>query len=653
MIGTLIALVAFVAIVAPAAGEPLTFDRLASLVVPTDAAVSPDGRRVAYTLAVPEADAWRVELRVVATDGTGDRRLADGGAPSWSPDGRLLAYAARDASGRQIWLLDPDGGTPRRLTEAAGGVVEWRWSPTGDRIAYAAPLPGEEASTEGPRLYRPDAAAALALHVVSLSGGAPRQLTASRSLYASPFGGGGSFDWSPDGAEIALALQPSRAVEAAYEADLFLVSVGEGSVRPLLERPGLDIRPVFSPDGGRIAFVTSFGARDRFATHGLAVLRLGDAEVLDVGRAVDAAFLDAPQGYVWTADGKALLTEAARGLTRVLLRLDASTGAVREETDRARFRTGLGFSADRRYTAYLSSTPREPYDVWLLDRASGVERRLTDLNPDARGWRLPEWEVVSWRNGEGDLLEGLLARPGQPETDLPALVWLHGGPEGHAVAAFDPTVPLVLPAFDPHPLQLLATRGYAVFLPNFRGSAGYGADFRQAVRGRPAETLRDDVLSGVDELARRGVVDPARLAVAGWASGGTRVGELIGLTGRFRAAIAGAANFDLRSAYGDGDFTVQWHSLMGAAPWEAPAAWDASSPVRNAARVSTPTLLLHGEADPLVPVRQAVEYHNYLRWNGVPGELWLYPDEGHGIARRSSRSHAARTILAWLERWLR
>jgi dipeptidyl aminopeptidase/acylaminoacyl peptidase len=634
------------------AGDTLSFDRLASLVVPTDAAISPDGQRVAYTLAIPDGEAWRVELWMVAADGTGARKLADGGAPSWSPSGRLLAYARRDSTGRQIWLLEPNRGTPRRLTEAPGGVVEWDWAPQSDRLAYAAQLPESEPTAAGPRRYDTGGGPALGLFVVPATGGPASRLATPGSVYASPFGGGGSFQWSPDGASIAFALVPSAAVEAAYDADLYVVDVGSGAVRPLVERPGLDVRPAWTPDGARVAFTTSFGARDRFATHGLAVVGVADGVVRDAGRAVDAAFLDAPQRHVWAVGGAALLTEAARGMSRVLLRVDASTGAATAETDRARFRSGFGFSADRRYTAYLSSTPREPYDVWWLDRATGLERRLTDLNPAARTWRLPHWETLSWRNEHGDSLEGLLARPAGADTALPTVVWLHGGPEGHVVAAFDPTVPLVLPAFDPHPVQLLAATGYAVFLPNFRGSAGYGAAFREAVTGRPGESLREDVLPGVDALIARGVADPGRLAVSGWASGGTRVGELIALTDRFRAATAGAANFDMRSAYGEGDFTVQWHSLMGGAPWEVPEAWDAASPVRNAHRVTAATLILHGEADRLVPLQQAVGYHNFLRLNGVPTELWLYPGEGHGIAGRSHRAHAARIIVGWLERWL-
>ena len=633
-------------------GDTLTFDRWASLTVPTDAAVSPDGRRVAYTVAVPDGEAWRVELWLVSADGAGARKLADGGAPTWSPDGRLLAYAARDSTGRQIWLLDPDGGTPRRLTQAPDGIVEWAWAPQGDRIAHAAPLRDTTPPPSGPRRYDGVPGPPLGLFIVSVDGGPARHLSAPRSVYASPFGGGGSFHWSPDGTAIALALVPSTAVEAAYDADLYFVDVSSADVRPLVERPGLDVRPVWSPEGDRVAFTTSFGARDRFATHGLAVVDVSSGAVRDVGRAVDAAFLDAPQGHVWTDDGQALLTEAARGFTRVLLRVDVATGAATFETDAARFRTGFSFSTDRRFVAYLSSTLREPYDVWLLDRATGVARRLTDLNPEARRWRLPSWETVSWRNEHGDRLEGLLAKPKDADRPLPMVVWLHGGPEGHVVAALDPTVPLALPAFDPHPVQLLAASGYAVFLPNFRGSAGYGAAFRQAVTGRPGETLHEDVMSGVDALIARGIADPDRLAVSGWASGGTRVGELLALTSRFRAATAGAANFNLLSAYADADFTVQWHGLMGGAPWEAPDVWDAVSPIRNAHRVTTPTLLLHGEADPLVPARQAIEYHNVLRMNAVPTELWLYPREGHGIARRSSRAHAARVMLAWLDRWL-
>lgn len=645
------ALLVTLALVLLQRGDPLTFDRLATLTLPTDAAISPDGRRVAYTLAIPDGEGWRVELWIVGADDSASYKLADGGSPSWGPDGRWIAYAGRDSLGRQVWLTDLRRGFSRRLTAAPGGVVEWAWAPDGSAVAFAATDTTTLGPPAGPRRYG-EGGRRLALFVIPTRGGEARQLTHERSVYASPFGGGGSFQWSPDGTEIAFALQPSTRVEAAYDADLYAVRVADGVIRALSERAGLDIRPVWSPDGERIAFTTSFGARDRFATHGLAIGSRRGGPVQDIGRAIDAAFLDAPQNHVWTPDGAALLTEAARGLTRVLLRLEVSSGAVTTETDLARFRTGFSFSLDRRFAAFLGSTITEPYDVWLLDRGTGRERRLTDLNPAARGWRLPHWTTVGWRNDDGDALEGLLARPDSSSRRLPLVVWLHGGPEGHVVRAFDPTVPLALPAFDPHPVQLLATRGFAVFLPNFRGSAGYGAGFRRAVTGRPAETLAEDVLSGVDALVERDVADPERLAVAGWASGGTRVGEMLGHTGRFRAATTGAANFNLIAAYADGDFLVQWHSLMGGTPWDRPEAWDRASPIRQARNVTTPTLILHGEADPFVPVDQAVGYYNALRQHGVPAELWIYPGAGHGISRLSHREHAARLILGWLERWL-
>lgn len=633
------------------AAEPLAFDQIAGLSVPTAVALSPEGERVAYELAVPEGEWWRVELWVAEVDGSGRRRLASGGSPAWSQDGRWLAYAARDDVGRQVWIVDADGANPRRLTEAAGGVLEWAWSPDARALAYVAPDPATLEALQGPRLYA-EGGRRQALFVIPAAGGVALQLTHERSVHASPFGGGGSFAWSPDGGHLAFALQSGTGIEAAYDADLYRVPARGGAVQALVERPGLDVRPVWSPDGRRIAFATSFGARDRFATHGLAVVPVSGGVIDEVGRAIEAAFLDAPQRHVWTPEGDALLVEVARGLSRGLARLDATSGEVTLSTDGERFRTGFSISADGQRVAFLRSSLTEPFDVWSADRVSGEERRITDLNPAAGGWNLPHWETVTWRNAVGDALEGLLARPHQAARDLPLVVWLHGGPEGQVVRAFDPTVPLALPAFDPHPLQLLAARGYAVFLPAVRGGTGYGAAQRLAVKGRAGEALAEDVLPGIDALISRGVVAPDRLAVAGWASGGTRVAELISRSDRFRAATAGAGNYDLHAAYGEGDFAVQWSSLMGGGPWKAREAWDRTSPVRHADRVRTPTLLLHGEADPVVPAAQAIAYHHALRENGVPVELWLYPDEGHGISGRSHREHAVELILGWLERWL-
>ncbi|MDX1578562.1 MAG: prolyl oligopeptidase family serine peptidase, partial [Gemmatimonadota bacterium] len=207
--------------------------------------------------------------------------------------------------------------------------------------------------------------------------------------------------------------------------------------------------------------------------------------------------------------------------------------------------------------------------------------------------------------------------------------------------------------FDPFPLRVMAARGYAVFLPNFRGSAGYGEEFRRSAVGRPARRAAADVLSGLDALADSGRIDPGRAGVVGWASGAFKVANLLVRSDRFRAAALGAGHSELHAAVGEGDAVVQWRSLYGGLPWEVPERYRAESPLLHASRIETPSLLIHGGADPLVPVDQSRQLHTYLGLLGVPARLVIVPNEGHGIAHPERRHEIGDTVLSWFDQWLR
>lgn len=632
-----------------------------------EARLHPAGGSVLYTvidLAGPSSTVHRWDR---ASRSAGE--VGAGGSPRWSPAGDRAAYVSSAEGGRQIWLAE--GGATRRLSDHTGGVIEYAWAPDGRRLAYAAAPPpasedaGEGAEAAGAR----DAVAAGAetagdvpadgveLYVLDAETGVSRRLTRlPGSVHVDAFGAGGSFAWSPDGARVAFALQPDRSVEAAYRADIHVVEVETGGVSPAVERPGLDVRPVWSPDGTRLAFTTSFGRLDRFDTHGLAVIDLATREVRDVGRAVDAAFLDAPAGHVW-ADAGSLFVLAARGLGTVLLRVDASTGETTTVLDPMEGEVpgtiaGVTFSTDRRAAALLVTGPASPWSAWTVEVDAGLAAAVEVARP-AGPAATPDWEVVRWRGGDGIDLEGMLFHP-CPERDGPAplVTWLHGGPEGRAILGFDPTSPIASPAFDPLPTYGLLARGYAVFMPNFRLSAGYPADVRKRATGRVPEALEADVLAGIDELVERGVADPDRLALAGWASGALYALQLLTRTDRFRAAVVGATNTDLEAAYGDGDFAVQWHSLQGGPPWQARAAWDAASPLRNAGSIRAPVLILHGEADTLVPPDQSAYLRTYLEGLGRDVRLATFAGVGHGVLLPAQRAPMAEAVYEWLGRWL-
>ncbi len=244
---------------------------------------------------------------------------------------------------------------------------------------------------------------------------------------------------------------------------------------------------------------------------------------------------------------------------------------------------------------------------------------------------------MRWPNGEGHEIEGILTMPPASVAKRPykLVLYPHGGPHSRAALGFDFTV------------QVFAAHGYAVFQPNFRGSAGYGQKFIDADRGDFGGGDMRDILTGVDALVKQGLVDRQRQFVYGTSYGGFMTCWLVGQTTQFRAAVAQNAVTDLNMMWALSDLQswTQWE--FGGLPWEVPAAMRRHSPLTHAAKVKTPTLILHAREDRRCPLPLGRAFHQALRANGVPTQMVIYPGAGHGIRRPRHREDVLRRTLAW------
>jgi dipeptidyl aminopeptidase/acylaminoacyl peptidase len=266
---------------------------------------------------------------------------------------------------------------------------------------------------------------------------------------------------------------------------------------------------------------------------------------------------------------------------------------------------------------------------------------VTQLNPQTATWALGETQVVRWQCPEGGELAGVLTRPPGAAPGMPTalMVMPHGGPDDVSQLGFSSQV------------QLFASRGYAVFRPNYRGGTGNGFGFYAANRNRFGTIEQIDIESGVDALIERRLAAPDRLFFGGWSWGGYLTAWTIGHVQRYRAAVVGAGVNDVSFSYSSSDINhgvaAQWEYQGD--PWKQPEHFDRANPIRYASAVHTPTLILHGQSDDRVHFLNAVSFHRALSDAGCEVKFYAYPREPHGFQEPAHLVHRFETWLGWYD----
>ena len=628
-------------------GTP-TLDQIVSLRRAGSPAISPDGRRVAYTVRdtdwVGNAFVTQVWLADAASGET--RPLTQGrkssNAPAWSPDGARLAFGSERADKRQVFVLDMSGGDAEQITSADEGVSSFAWSPDGRSIAYLARDPLTRAEKEREKqdggVERVGEEHRMShLWVVDVASKSSRRLTHGAFHV-------GSFDWSPDGGRIAFDHQANPELGADSTADISLVTVADGAVRALVTQPGPDLAPVWSPDGTRIAFETTMGDPwYYYANTMIAVVPAAGGAIMPL-----TAGFDEDCGLVdWGRDG--IYFAASLRTASSLYRLDPATRAVTRLTHAASW-VASGFSLDSACTrvAFVGGDQTHYPEIYVAPLSTMAPQRLTDLGAQLSGWRLGRSEVVRWTSRDGTPIEGVLhtppgARGGRPR---PLIVVIHGGPTGISR-------PTLFSSTYVYPIDLWLARGALVLEPNYRGSAGYGAAFRALNVRNLGVGDAWDVVSGVEELARRGLADSTRVGVCGWSQGGYISAFLATHESRrFRAISVGAGISDWMTYYVNTDITPFTRQYLRATPWDDPEIYALTSPITTVREASAPTLIQHGDADARVPTPDAYELHRALLDVGVPTRLVIYKGFGHGLNKPKAIRAALRENLEWFDRYL-
>jgi dipeptidyl aminopeptidase/acylaminoacyl peptidase len=461
---------------------------------------------------------------------------------------------------------------------------------------------------------------------------------ATRTLTSGPFTVG-RFAWSPDGRSIAFDHTVNPALANGGSADISIVTVADASVRALVTQAGPDTHPVWSPDGSRIAFETAMANPAFFYSNGLIAIVASSGGAPSV---VSSAFDEDPSIVAWKPGG--LFFAASARTYAYLYKLNPDTKAITKVSpvDRT-VNSSFSLSNDGETIASLRSDATSMAEVFV------GSKKLTDLNAQTAGWPTGTLDVVSWKSQDGATIEGVLHKPADfdPAKKYPLLVVIHGGPTGVSRAVpFTSTI---------YPIDVWVPRGVLVLEPNYRGSAGYGEKFRALNVRNLGVGDAWDVLSGIDSLIAKGMVDPARVGTMGWSQGGYISAFLATHdASRFKAISVGAGISDWMTYYVNTDITPFTRQYLKATPWDDPEIYAKTSPITYIKQAKTPTLIQHGATDQRVPLPNAFELYHGLQDNHVPTKLIVYQGfggVGHGPSKPKSNRATMDHNVEWFDQY--
>lgn len=618
--------------------------------------VSPDGTEVAYVVAVPripfqdeDGPAW-TELHVVKTDGqsrpyvTGAVNVA---GVRWTPDGRGLAFLARrtgDAT-RSLYIVPRDGGEARKVLAHATDLVTFEFSPDGKQLAFVArdAVPAERQALARSGFTQEIFEEHLPLQRLWVAPFDGRAAGTARVMNLP--GHASTITWNAAGTRLAVLYAPTALVDdELMQRRVHVVDPAMGEPVAKFDNPG-KIGPVtWSPDGSTLAMISAIDINDPSEGRLMVAPAAGGA-LRDLMPGYDAHV----RAFAWK-DASTLVFMSEEGVASVVgeIRKDgtgrrpvvAAGGPIITAMDRAANGT----------VAMVAHTPAHPAEVFLLESGATAPRRLTDSNPWLATMRMAKQEVVAFKSRDGLALEGILVRPinEQAGQRYPLILTVHGGPEARDANGWVTSYS--------NPGQVGAAQGFAVFYPNYRGSTGRGVAFSKLSQGDAAGKEFDDLVDAVDHLVNIGLVDRAKVGITGGSYGG--YASAWGATyysDRFAASVMFVGISNKVSKVGTTDIAnEEFHVHALKRPWDDWQFWLNRSPVFHAAKSRTPTLILHGTADPRVHPTQSLELYRHLKLHGkAPVRLVWYPGEGHGNARAASRLDYNLRLMQWMMHYLK
>ncbi|HEV2490328.1 MAG TPA: S9 family peptidase [Candidatus Acidoferrales bacterium] len=651
----------------PAQGQRIQISDLEKIVRISDPQISPDDRSIAVVVARANMKDDRFDTEIVLVDiaTSAQRILTYGrksvGSPRWSPSGDRLAFVAAVGAGKdaaeQIFVLPMSGGDAKQITNApAPGVEQFAWRPDGKVIAYVSsdePANKKEIEAHNDAFEVGDTdyletSAALPSHawLIPADGGEAKRLTSgswSLPIVFPPSPPSSPLSWSADGNSLVITKQETPEPGDGDLTTLQILDVETGRMRKLTSHEKFESAGLFSPDGSQIAYwYPRDGDLNNENEIYLTPSSGGDGG--DATRAIDRNI----QRAIWMPDGKSLLVGGHDG-TGLSLWLQPVHGQARK-IDVGDIEASWSFWVDmivgpKGDVAFTGSTAGHPAELYYLSSVDGAPKALTNFNAPIAAFNLGRVQSVDWQGPDGFREDGVLTYPPDftKAQKYPLVLLIHGGPQASSTIGFNSLG------------QIIAAHGYFVFEPNYRGSDNLGNAYQRAIYRDAGAGPGRDVMAGLAEVEKMGIVDTNKIAVSGWSYGGYMTSWMIGHYHIWKAAVSGAAVNDLimEATVSDGNRTDYYG--MGGSPWVGDnwKIYREQSPITYAADIHTPTLILCDTGDFRVPIDQSYEMYHALKDNGTTVQFFAYPVSGHFPGDPVRIEDVFKRWTSWIDEYLK
>lgn len=654
----------------------VSFEKMISLKTVGSPVISPDGKTIVYTQNTTDwannsydSELWMVREGEQPFQLTRTNKAGSFGA-AFTPDGKYVSFLANRGDKTQIYLIAVQGGEAIQVTADTDGIGNYEWSPDGTKIVYSKTAPEtkqEKATrdrygafaTEGEE-YRHEHLWLLPFSYdsVFMAGHLPCYpvkkdsakmeekplpclvLPVAKQLTEGNFTVRG-FSFSPDGKTIAFNKVVNPLILSGKTADIVLLNVATKEMNTVIKNPTGDFFNQWSPDGSAFVYGSQVNdsTSDYYKNNRLFIYRLQSKSSREIATGIDENKSVAD----WNASG--LYISAYEKTKRLIFKVDPQTGATTRVALPLDLPAGVAFSEKSDAIAIAGRNHDSINEIYRW-KLNGNLTPLTRQTAQIANWDTPVNEIIQWKSKDGALIEGVLLKPKNydPNKKYPLLCVIHGGPTGIDVP--DPVPSYV------YPMMQWIEKGALVLRVNYRGSAGYGEKFRSLNVGNLGVGDMWDVMSGVDYLAGKGMIDTAKMGCMGWSQGGYISAFLTTNTNRFKAISVGAGISNWVTYYVNTDITPFTRQYLKATPWQDMEVYLKTSPMTNINKASTPTLIQHGEFDKRVPIPNAYELYRGLQDRGIPSKLIVYKGFGHGINKPKERLAALWHNWLWFNEYV-